>query len=201
MSSAIKGDFPDADTRFAEALEELTQSIETGEPLEDVRVYKRPNVDVAALRKGYGMTQQQFADAFGITIGTLRNWEQGRRIPDGPAQRLLEIIEDRPEVAIEVLGGNLSREGGLSPEDFERAVEIRRRGLEARAARNRPEMKGPAKDAESGRSGLFAINKLIHRIAGPAPAPGSASSSEPKTEPDEDAGKDPGSKQRHGKAR
>ncbi len=102
MSGANKSDCPDSDTRYAEALEELTQSIETGEALEDVRVYSRPIVDVAALRQRLGLTQQDFADQFGIALGTLRNWEQGRRIPDGPAQLLLLILEQRPDVVLDI---------------------------------------------------------------------------------------------------
>ena len=102
MSGAIKGDLPDSNTRFAEALEELTESIETGEALEDVRVYSRPKVDVAALRQRLGLTQQGFADQFGIALGTLRNWEQGRRVPDGPAQLLLLILERRPDIALDI---------------------------------------------------------------------------------------------------
>ena len=102
MSGAIKGDLPDSNTRFAEALEELTESIETGEALEDVRVYSRPIVDVAALRQRLGLTQQDFADQFGIALGTLRNWEQGRRIPDGPAQLLLLIMEQRPDIVLDI---------------------------------------------------------------------------------------------------
>ena len=105
MSGAIKDDFPDANTRFAEALDELTQSIETGEALEDVHVYRRPKVDVAALRQRLGLTQQDFADQFGIAIGTLRNWEQGRRVPDGPAQLLRLILEQRPDIALEIFRG------------------------------------------------------------------------------------------------
>ncbi len=102
MSGATKGDFPDSNTRFAEALDELTESIQTGEALEDVRVYSRPIVDVAALRQRLELTQQDFADQFGIALGTLRNWEQGRRIPDGPAQLLLLILEQRPDIVLDI---------------------------------------------------------------------------------------------------
>lgn len=67
------------------------------------RVVTRRAVDVKTLRERHGLTQQQFADRFGIALGTLRNWEQGRRTPDGPAQLLLELIEARPAIAAEVL--------------------------------------------------------------------------------------------------
>lgn len=47
--------------------------------------------DIAALRRFVRLTQQQFAQAMGISVHTLRNWEQGRRVPEGPAVALLRI--------------------------------------------------------------------------------------------------------------
>jgi len=47
--------------------------------------------DISALRRFVGLTQAQFAQAMGISVHTLRNWEQGRRNPDGPAIALLRI--------------------------------------------------------------------------------------------------------------
>jgi putative transcriptional regulator len=47
--------------------------------------------DISALRRFVGLTQTQFAQAMGISVHTLRNWEQGRRHPDGPAIALLRI--------------------------------------------------------------------------------------------------------------
>jgi len=42
------------------------------------------------------MSQEEFATQFGISPATLRNWEQGRRHPEGPARVLLNIIEREP---------------------------------------------------------------------------------------------------------
>jgi uncharacterized protein (DUF433 family)/DNA-binding transcriptional regulator YiaG len=50
--------------------------------------------DISALRRFVGLTQTQFARAMGISVHTLRNWEQGRRQPDGPAIALLRIAAD-----------------------------------------------------------------------------------------------------------
>jgi putative transcriptional regulator len=50
-----------------------------------------PVNDIAALRRFAGLTQQEFAEALGISVHTLRNWEQGRRTPEGPALALLRI--------------------------------------------------------------------------------------------------------------
>ncbi|MEE8583627.1 MAG: helix-turn-helix domain-containing protein [Acidobacteriota bacterium] len=54
--------------------------------------------DVAALRRFVGLTQQQFAQAMGISVHTLRNWEQNRRKPDGPALALLRITARHPRI-------------------------------------------------------------------------------------------------------
>ncbi len=62
-----------------------------------------PVKDVVALRKFVGLTQDEFAEALGISVHTLRNWEQGRRRPEGPAQALLRIAARRPRVLRENL--------------------------------------------------------------------------------------------------
>jgi putative transcriptional regulator len=59
--------------------------------------------DVAAIREKYDMTQQEFSSLLGISVGTLRNWEQGRRKPQGPAKVLLKIVERRPKAILESL--------------------------------------------------------------------------------------------------
>jgi putative transcriptional regulator len=59
--------------------------------------------DVIALRHFVGLTQQQFADALGISVHTLRNWEQSRRSPEGPALALLRIAARHPRVLRENL--------------------------------------------------------------------------------------------------
>lgn len=59
--------------------------------------------DIAALRRFVGLTQTQFAQAMGISVHTLRNWEQGRRHPDGPAIALLRIAARHPRIIRENL--------------------------------------------------------------------------------------------------
>jgi len=111
---------------LVQGLEELKAHLQRGNRLPNTESVRRRVVDIAGLRRRHGMTQQQFASAFGIALGTLRNWEQGRRIPDGPAQRLLEIIEDRPDVAAEVLGRDDGGAGNDRP--------VRRAGRAGRPA-------------------------------------------------------------------
>lgn len=64
---------------------------------EPVGMYVPPSVDVAAIRRKLGLTQAAFASRFGVPIGTLRDWEQGRRAPEGPARSLLMVIDREPK--------------------------------------------------------------------------------------------------------
>ena len=59
--------------------------------------------DIAALRSFVGLTQAEFARAIEISVHTLRNWEQGRRNPEGPALALLKIAARHPRVLRENL--------------------------------------------------------------------------------------------------
>jgi len=59
--------------------------------------------DIAALRKFVRLTQAEFARAMGISVHTLRNWEQGRRTPEGPAIALLRIAARHPRIIRENL--------------------------------------------------------------------------------------------------
>jgi putative transcriptional regulator len=59
--------------------------------------------DIIDLRRFTGLTQEAFAEALGISVHTLRNWEQDRRHPDGPALALLRIAARHPRVLKENL--------------------------------------------------------------------------------------------------
>jgi putative transcriptional regulator len=63
-----------------------------------------PNeVDVRQIRHRLGMTQREFALRFGFSVCTVRNWEQGRRYPDGSDRVLLTLIEREPETVQRIL--------------------------------------------------------------------------------------------------
>ena len=62
--------------------------------------------DVIALRRFIGLSQVDFATALGISVHTLRNWEQGRRSPEGPALALLRIAARHPRVLRENLAAS-----------------------------------------------------------------------------------------------
>jgi putative transcriptional regulator len=59
--------------------------------------------DIAALRRFIGLSQPDFAKAMGISVHTLRNWEQNRRHPEGPALALLRIAARHPRIILESL--------------------------------------------------------------------------------------------------
>ena len=70
----------------------------------EVHEIEVPYPDVVAIRSKTGMSQPVFARSIGIALGTLKNWEQGRRRPDGPARVLLALIDKRPTIVQEELG-------------------------------------------------------------------------------------------------
>ena len=61
-------------------------------------------VDLKQLRRRLGLTQESFAARFGFSLGTVRNWERGRRRPEGPAQILLQVIDREPDAVERALG-------------------------------------------------------------------------------------------------
>ena len=69
----------------------------------DTVVHKPERVDVKAIRQKAGMTQQQFCAAFGLSLGTLRHWEQGDRHPRGPARVLRKAVERNPQAVLEAV--------------------------------------------------------------------------------------------------
>jgi putative transcriptional regulator len=60
-------------------------------------------INVKAIRKHVGMTQTEFAAAFGISLSTLRHWERGDRIPRGPARVLLHVVAKAPRTVLNAL--------------------------------------------------------------------------------------------------
>lgn len=60
--------------------------------------------DVRAIRTRLGKSQSEFAIMIGVSVGTLQNWEQGRRKPEGPARALLKIAAENPDAVTQALG-------------------------------------------------------------------------------------------------
>ena len=66
----------------------------------------QPDADYAkGIRARAKLTQAEFAAKIGVPIETVRNWEQGKRSPRGPARALLKVIDQAPQVAFAVLNG------------------------------------------------------------------------------------------------
>ena len=87
---------PSADARI------LAPSIQPGRP---------PQVDAGYARRVRSqtrLTQAEFASRIGVPIETVRNWEQGKRHPRGPARALLKLLDLAPDVAFSVLGRTIS---------------------------------------------------------------------------------------------
>jgi putative transcriptional regulator len=65
--------------------------------LDDPKVHIMVPTDVKAIRAKFGLSQDRFAKTFALNLATLRDWEQQRRMPHGPARTLLQIIDREPE--------------------------------------------------------------------------------------------------------
>jgi len=59
--------------------------------------------DVRGIRAKLGKSQSEFALMIGVSVATLRNWEQGRRRPKGPALALLRVASRRPDAVAKAL--------------------------------------------------------------------------------------------------
>jgi len=84
-----------------EDFEKLTASIrQAGEirrgERKPSRTFEIAPPDVKAIRKKLNQSQSEFALMIGVSVATLRNWEQGRRRPQGPACALLRVAERNP---------------------------------------------------------------------------------------------------------
>lgn len=73
--------------------------------LKPARVTTIEPADVKNIRSRLDQSQEQFALMIGMSVATLRNWEQGRRTPDGPALALLKVAEHNPRAVMEALHG------------------------------------------------------------------------------------------------
>ena len=71
-------------------------------PEELAKVRRVPRIKT--LRRALGLTQEEFAARYHIPVGTLRDWEQGRKFPDAPARAYLTVIDKDPNVVAVLLG-------------------------------------------------------------------------------------------------
>ena len=74
-----------------------------GRKVRGMRVTKVAIPDVKAIRRSLRMSQHRFAAAYRIPLPTLKNWEQGRRQPEGPARALLRVAARNPKAVAAAL--------------------------------------------------------------------------------------------------
>ena len=100
---------------FDRILEGLTDAIAYAQGDETRGAARVPDTDVATVRKQLGLSQRKFADLFGISAGTVRNWEQGVREPEGPARVLLAVIAKEPDAVLRALHTEDARHDNAMP--------------------------------------------------------------------------------------
>ena len=83
------------------------------EGIKEIKRFKKGEIQLTArtlnepspaktIRKRLNVSQSAFASLMGVSPRTIQDWEQGRRAPQGPAQSLLRIAEQHPEIFIEI---------------------------------------------------------------------------------------------------
>jgi putative transcriptional regulator len=92
-----------------ELFQELMESVRQGGAIlrgetEPSRRFEFGELDVKRIRETFELSQPKFAAMLGISVGTLRNWEQGRRRPEGPARVLLRVAAKHPEAILDSIG-------------------------------------------------------------------------------------------------
>ena len=88
--------------------EKLLESVEQADEIArgaraPARVFRVDSAQVREIREITQLSQQKFARLLQVDVGTLRNWEQGRRDPTGPAKALLRAIKNNPQAVLKAL--------------------------------------------------------------------------------------------------
>jgi putative transcriptional regulator len=91
-----------------ELFDELLASIREGGAIlrgeaQAARSFEIEAADVRSIRERYQLSQSKFASLLGISPKTLQNWEQGRRLPEGPARVLLQVAAKHPDAVWDVV--------------------------------------------------------------------------------------------------
>ncbi|WP_210879988.1 helix-turn-helix domain-containing protein [Roseovarius autotrophicus] len=94
----------DAFTSIEKGLKEALAHA-SGEAQATIHEIDLPEPDVQAIRARTGLSQTEFARSIGVKKGTLLNWEQRRRSPEGPARVLLALIDKDPKIVQRTLAG------------------------------------------------------------------------------------------------
>jgi len=81
---------------------ELLESVKQMKAGRAARIHKIEVSPVVSARIKSGLSQSDFAKLLGVSIRTLQDWEQGRRLPSGAAKTLIAIAERRPDILKEI---------------------------------------------------------------------------------------------------
>ncbi len=97
-----------------ELFKELLESVKQGSAImkgtiKPLRTFEFPESEVRKIREQYGLSQDKFATLMGISVATLRNWEQGRRKPEGPARVLLRVAATHPSALLDIVANKKAR--------------------------------------------------------------------------------------------
>jgi putative transcriptional regulator len=85
-----------------EGLEEAAAHIR-GEDVRGLRVHIPAEIDTRTIRARRGLSQAAFASRYGFSLGAVRDWEQGRKVPDPSTRAFLKVIAAEPAVVDRVL--------------------------------------------------------------------------------------------------
>jgi DNA-binding transcriptional regulator YiaG len=102
LNRLAKGDHVATELSAPDAMELIEELARLG-----VRalLIKSPDADPKRTREALGLSQAEFALRYGLELDTLRNWEQGRSIPDAAVRLLFKLIETHPRLVSSVLTG------------------------------------------------------------------------------------------------
>ena len=88
--------------------DELVKSMEEGAEMiqgkqSPSRRFSYPPSEIREIRLKIGKNQTEFSHMLGVSVKTLRNWEQGQRTPNGPARALLKVVSKHPKLVEDAL--------------------------------------------------------------------------------------------------
>ena len=89
--------------RLMQGLEEVREHVTTGKFRGRISEVDIRPIDVRKVRERSRMTQRQFADTFGIGLGTLQKWERGERRPSGAARSLMLVMQADLQTVVRAL--------------------------------------------------------------------------------------------------
>jgi putative transcriptional regulator len=97
-----------------ELFDELLKSVKQGgaimkRTMKPARTFVFEESEVRKIREQYSLSQDKFAVLMGISTATLRNWEQGRRKPEGPARVLLQVAAKHPDALLDLASNRKTR--------------------------------------------------------------------------------------------